>query len=228
MQKILEINDLCFHYQNNIDILHNITLQVNAGDFIGIFGDNGAGKSTLIKLLLGQLKPCQGEVNWLSTHVRNFSDWNIVGYVPQRTIMSNDRFPATVEEVVMANLYKDIGMFKFPSKKHKEKVKKALELTKMDKYAKRQIGKLSGGQMQRVYIARALVNSPEILILDEPTSGVDNQTIDKLFEILKELNERDNITIIMITHDINKAFKYLSRAYKIVDGRLREINGYNN
>lgn len=221
MEEILKIDDLCFHYQNNIDILHNINLQINKGEFVGIFGENGAGKSTLIKLLLGQLKPCQGRIKWLKTDVKQFDRWEMLGYVPQRTIMSNDRFPATVYEVVIANLYKSIGLFKFPNRTHKEKVIKALKLTKMEKYAKRQIGNLSGGQMQRVYIARALVNNPEILILDEPTSGIDAQTVDKLFETLEELNDK-GITIVMITHDIAKAEKFLTKSYKIVDGRITD------
>lgn len=228
MDKILEVKDVCFHYQNNVDVLHNINLTVNKGDFVGIFGENGAGKSTFIKVLLGQLKPCQGEVNWLNKSLKQFSDWNIFGYVPQRTIMSNDKFPATVDEVVMANLYKSIGLFKFPNKHHKEKVKKALEMTKMDKYSRRQIGRLSGGQMQRVYIARALVNEPEILILDEPTSGIDKSNKENLFELLKELNEKRNITILMITHDIEQASEYLKKRYKIVNGRFMEYNEFDN
>lgn len=218
--KILEVRDLCFHY-TNIDVIHHIDFEIRRGDFIGIFGDNGAGKSTFIKLLMGQLKPCQGSISWLGEDVRNFDRWQTIGYVPQRTIMSNEYFPATVREVVMANLYKDIGWFRFPGKHHLGKVKTALEMVGMQGFLNRQIGRLSGGQMQRIYIARALVNSPDILVLDEPTSGVDRNTVQQLFETLHHLNTHHHITILMITHDMESARKYLTDYYVIDEGKLK-------
>ncbi|MDO5695978.1 MAG: metal ABC transporter ATP-binding protein [Eubacteriales bacterium] len=216
---LLTVKDLCFHY-TNVDVIHKINFSVERGRFVGIFGDNGAGKSTFIKLLLGQLKPCQGEVHWMGTPIGVFNDWSRIGYVPQRTIMSNEFFPATVQEVVTANLYRDIGMFRRPRKEHKEKVKAALAMVEMQRFLKRQIGKLSGGQMQRIYIARALVNSPDILVLDEPTSGVDQHTVDRLFKTLVHLNRAHQITILMITHEIERAKEYVTDWYTIDSGRM--------
>lgn len=222
-EKILSVNNACFHYENNIDILHHISFDICKGDFIGILGENGVGKSTLLRMILGQLKPCIGSIYWYGINSAEFAEWYKIGYVPQKTIASGIGFPTTVGEVVMANLYKSIGRFRFPKANHRERVIDVLKLTNMDKYINRQIGKLSGGQLQRVYISRALVNSPDIIIMDEPTLGLDSNATEKLFTILETLNKEHNITILMITHDFNKAKKYFSRTYKIVDGMLVEL-----
>lgn len=223
MKKLLEVEGLCFHYPN-IEIFKDVNFKIYEGDFIGIFGENGAGKSTFIKLLLGELKACSGSLKWFDEDIKAYRSWEKIGYVPQKTISSNLSFPATVKEVVCANLYKDIGRFCFPRKKHLDKVKLALQMVGMKGFIKRKIGELSGGQLQRVYIARALVNSPSILVLDEPTAGVDEQTVNSLFETLHHLNLAHKITIIMITHDIDKAKEFMSVSYEVKNMNITRLD----
>ncbi|WP_058486308.1 metal ABC transporter ATP-binding protein [Defluviitalea phaphyphila] len=207
MNNILEIKNLSFAYDNNNLILDNINFTINSGEYVGIVGPNGAGKSTLIKIILGLLKPTKGEVKLLGQNIESFNNWSKIGYVAQKAASFNSSFPATVEEVVSANLYPKIGLFKRIKKKHMEKVYEVLKVVQMEKYGKRLIGNLSGGQQQRVFIARALVSSPEIIFLDEPTVGIDIHSQENFYNLLEELNSKMNITIVMITHDIGMITK---------------------
>lgn len=223
MNKIIEIKNISFKYDKDY-ILEQINFDIYKGDFIGIIGANGTGKSTLVKLILGQLKPTEGSVKLFDTDVANFRNFSIIGYVPQVGVSNGLDFPATVEEIVMMNLYKEIGLFKFPNKEHKNKVREALEKVNMVDFRKRKFSDLSGGQQQRIIIAKALVNNPEILILDEPTTGIDHKSEELLYGILERLNKESGITILMISHNINKIKKYSSRLielknnYEVGDG----------
>ncbi|NLM13663.1 MAG: ABC transporter ATP-binding protein [Epulopiscium sp.] len=201
MDKILEIKNLSFGYDNKL-ILDNINFEINKGDYIGIVGPNGSGKSTLLKIILGLLKPTKGSIELFGQPVDSFKDWGKIGYVAQKAASFNTSFPATVEEVVAANLYPQLGLFKRIKKHHMERVYEVLELVGMKEYSKRLIGNLSGGQQQRVFIARTLVSSPQIIFLDEPTVGIDIQSQDSFYELLKNLNKNMHITIVMISHDI--------------------------
>ena len=175
MKKIIEVKNVSFKYDRDY-VFENINFDIYKGDFVGIIGSNGAGKSTLIKLILGQLKADKGKI--LIDGVEPWTGKNLqeIGYVPQVGLSRGIDFPATVEEIVMMNMYKEIGRFGFPKKEHKEKVKKALEIVDMTNFLHRKFSDLSGGQQQRVVIAKAIVNSPEILILDEPTTGIDHNS----------------------------------------------------
>ncbi|HHW66414.1 MAG: zinc transport system ATP-binding protein [Epulopiscium sp.] len=201
MDTILEIKNLSFGYNDKL-ILDNINFEIKSGDYIGIVGPNGSGKSTLLKIVLGLLKPTKGSIKLFGQPMDSFKDWGKIGYVAQKAASFNTSFPATVEEVVAANLYPQLGLFKRIKKYHMEKVYEALELVGMKEYSKRLIGNLSGGQQQRVFIARTLVSSPQIIFLDEPTVGIDIQSQDNFYELLKNLNENMHITIVMISHDI--------------------------
>ncbi|NLK97605.1 metal ABC transporter ATP-binding protein [Defluviitalea saccharophila] len=201
MDKILEINNLSFGYDDKL-ILDNINFEINSGDYIGIVGPNGSGKSTLLKIILGLLKPTKGSIKLFGQPIDSFKDWGKIGYVAQKAASFNTSFPATVEEVVSANLYPQLGLFKRIKKQHMERVYEALELVGMKEYSKRLIGNLSGGQQQRVFIARTLVSSPQMIFLDEPTVGIDIHSQDSFYELLKDLNENMHITIVMISHDI--------------------------
>lgn len=222
MRKLLSVKNLSFYYPT-VNVFKNVSFEINEGDYIGIIGENGAGKSTFIKLLLGELKACSGSLEWYDKDIKEFKSWDKIGYVPQKTIMTNTTFPATVKEVVVANLYKSIGMFRFPNKNHIDKVKIALQMVGMEDFLKRRIGELSGGQMQRVYIARALVNSPKILVLDEPTSGVDKHTVRSLFNTLKHLNKAHNITILMITHNLDESKEFMNICYEVKDMNINRL-----
>lgn len=201
---VLSIKDLQVNYDQNI-VLKQVNFDVKQHEFIGIIGPNGGGKTTLVKTILGILKPQYGEIAINSSE--------IIGYVPQHT--SFDRqFPITVKDVVLTgHLPKRIKLgqrFTEHEKQHALSIMKRLEILNLEN---RQIGTLSGGQMQRVLIARALMNHPTMLILDEPTSAVDEASKQEIYKLLKELNK--TMTILMISHDTNELSKYVNRLFYI-------------
>jgi zinc transport system ATP-binding protein len=198
---IVNIKNLSYRYEKE-NVLENINLSIPESSFLGIVGPNGSGKSTLLKLLLGLLKPQQGEITIFGQDISKFKDWQKIGFVSQKANSFNTGFPATVYEVVASGLTKKVGMFKFINKQYRNKVIHALESVGMDAFINKNIGELSGGQQQRVFIARALVSEPELLVLDEPTVGVDAQNVHSFYEMLQELNKKRGITLLLVTHDI--------------------------
>jgi zinc transport system ATP-binding protein len=188
LQSIIEINELSYRYEKDI-VLENINISVPNGAFLAIVGPNGSGKSTLLKLILGLLKPQKGNIKLFGDPINRFKDWERIGYVSQKANSFNTGFPASVFEVVASGLTKKIGLLHFFKKEDKEKVLQALDAVDMLKYRNRNIGELSGGQQQRVFIARALVSDPKLLILDEPTVGIDVQNVNSFYQMLAELNK---------------------------------------
>jgi zinc transport system ATP-binding protein len=223
MSNILEVNNLSFSYGNE-PIFTKIGFSVYKGDFISIIGSNGAGKSTLLRLILGELSPTAGSIRLFGQDIHQFKNWPKIGYVPQAGLQSVVNFPATVEEIVKANLFSQIGLLRFPKKEHREKTQQALESVEMGAYSKRLIGELSGGQQQRVMLARVLVNNPEMMLLDEPTTGVDARSVQSLYELLSQLNLKTGLTIVMVTHDISRAANYVSRILCLEEGSLVELD----
>lgn len=219
MKNLISIENVSFSY-NKENILKDIMLYIDEGDFVGIIGCNGSGKSTLLKLLTGQLNPSNGKIKIYNEDVSKSKNLNKIGYVPQISLTSGSDFPASVEEIVMANLYPKIGFMKFPKKQHKEKVKEVLNIVNMAEYEERLIGNLSGGQQQRVMIAKALVNDPKILILDEPTTGIDTTSEAKLYSLLEDLNKNCNITIIIVSHDFEKISKYANKMFLVENNKV--------
>lgn len=219
MKNIISIENVSFGY-NKENILNDIILSIDEGDYVGIVGCNGSGKSTLLKLLMGQLNPNKGKIKIFNEEVSKSNNLNKVGYVSQISLSAGATFPATVEEIVMANLYSKIGLMKFPKKEHKEKVKEALKIVNMEEYSQRLIGNLSGGQQQRVMIARALVSDPKILILDEPTTGIDAASEAQLYDLLEDLNKKSKITIIIVSHDFCKIKKYTNKIFVVEDNKV--------
>lgn len=189
-------------------VLKNVNLDIKRGDFMGLVGPNGGGKTTLIKLILGLLKPDRGSIYLLDSPIETFKDWNRIGFVSQKANTFNKGFPATVFEVVSMGLTAKIGYFHFMKRKDKEKVLAMIDQVGMGNYAYQNIGNLSGGQQQRVFIARALVSDPELLILDEPTVGIDYQNVERFYELLHELNSKQNITLLLVTHDTGAMTEY--------------------
>lgn len=223
MNKIVEFDKVYFGYTSEY-ILKNISFSVNEGDFVSIIGSNGAGKSTILKLILGELNQNKGEIKIFGENIKKFNRWNHIGYLEQNAYYKILNFPATVYETVMSNMFYDIGLFKFPNKNHRAKVIKSLKLLGMEKYSNQTISKLSGGQIQRVFLARTLVANPKILILDEPTNGVDRETVDIIYNILTDLNKSKNISIIMVTHDIDIVSKISSKIFCFEEGNLMELD----
>ena len=197
MNEILTVENLNFDYSETT-VLRNVNFSLHKGDFLGIIGSNGAGKSTLIKLILGMLPYNHGKISVLGEDISKVR--GKVGYVPQKANSFNSDFPATVREVVMANLYPKAGLFRPIGKKYDEKLKQVLKIVGMDDYENHLIGRLSGGQQQRVFIARALICEPELLLMDEPTVGIDAHSVKEIMNLICDLN-KNGLTVIMTNHD---------------------------
>ena len=217
--KVLEVKDLSFSYPDK-SILHRLSFDVDAGDFMCIVGTNGTGKSTLLKLILNQLSPLEGEIKLLGTNSEKYKDFASIAYVSQKATNINRDFPATVEEVVSLGLYSKKGLFKRNTKEDKKLIDSALERVGMLDYKHRQIGYLSGGQQQRVFIAKALISNPRIIFLDEPTTGIDIRAVDS---ILGDLNKNSGITIVMVTHDISSIIYHSNKILVLSEDGSGEV-----
>lgn len=191
-------------------VLEAVNLEILQGDFLAVIGPNGSGKSTLLKIILGLLKPERGKVELFGRAIRDFHQWWRMGYVPQKAIHADPIFPITVEEVVGLGLAARKHHPRWITPRDRERIIKALETVQLAGLAKNRLFELSGGQQQRVFIARAIVNDPDILFLDEPTTGVDVKAQDEFYEMLGRLNQK-GITIVMITHDIAVLDKHVKK-----------------
>lgn len=218
MGKIVEVNNLTFSYGKN-KVIDNISCYVREGDYAGIIGPNGSAKSTLMKVMLGLLKPDSGEIKLFGEDVKKLNKYEEIGYISQNVRDFNRMFPATVEEIVSLNSSGSI--FK---KEDMNKVKKALEIVDMYEFKDRKIGNLSGGQKQRVFIARAIVNDPKLLFMDEPLVGVDVESQDRFYKLMHKLNEEYNMTLIMVSHDIDIVARKANRLLCMDKGNLYSHN----
>jgi len=204
MNPVIAINELWFSY-NGEPVLEDITLNVERGEFLGLIGPNAGGKSTLLKLLLGLLTPSRGSIEILGT--TPVQARGRIGYVPQYA-MFDRKFPISVEETVMLGrlgLTRTLGSF---SRHDRLRAREALATVEIGHLRNRGLHELSGGQLQRVMIARALACDPEILLLDEPTANIDMRAEEDIFALLKSYNSR--MTIIVVSHDIAFISTYVS------------------
>lgn len=194
---IIDVKNLTYK-----DILQDISFEILRGEYAAIIGPNGGGKSTLMKLLLGLINPNSANIKLFGTKQSSFKQYYKIGYVPQRATLIDSSFPITVQEVINLGLAYKSSLISRISKNDYLKIESIMEKIEITDLRNRRISNLSGGQRQRVMIARALVSNPEILILDEPNTGVDNNSQAKFYELLKKLNKEDNITILFVTHDL--------------------------
>ncbi|KYG92259.1 zinc ABC transporter ATP-binding protein [[Bacillus] sp. KCTC 13219] len=209
IKPIIQLRNVSFQYDGT-QALNNISFQVEQGDFLALLGPNGSGKSTLLKLILGLLKPANGEIELFGQPIQAFKQRQWIGYVSQKSNAFNSGFPATVAEVVRSGLTKKMGLFKRFPKDVDTRVVEALRAVGMENFAMRNIGQLSGGQQQRVFIARALIAEPRLLILDEPTVGIDHENVQSFYDMLVKLNEERQITMILVTHDVDIVSEHIS------------------
>lgn len=205
-KNIIEVKDLSFSYGSG-EVLSDISLTIHKGDYLGIVGPNGAGKTTLLKAILGLITPTKGSVKLFGYDIKDFREWSRIGYVPQKVTNFDSNFPATVREVVLMGRYAQRGMIHRLKEEDSEAAKAALINVGMWDYKDRLIGDLSGGQQQRVFIARALAGNPEVIFLDEPTTGVDRETQNELYALLRKLNREFDLTLVLISHDVDMMTK---------------------
>jgi zinc transport system ATP-binding protein len=195
--QVVEINKLSYAYSGNL-VLNNISFSIGEGDILGIIGPNGAGKTTLFSCMLGLLDDYTGMIKIFGEDIKNKNSkaFKSIGYIPQKKTIEQN-FPATVEEIV------SLGITTITGKISREKIASALETVGLLVQKDRRVGELSGGQQQRVLIAKAMVNNPKLLILDEPVTGIDLETQNKFYSLLKKLNQENRITIIWASHDLD-------------------------
>ena len=208
-QKALTVQGLCAGYHGT-EVLQDVSFTVNRGDYVGICGPNGSGKSTMIKIILRLLAPTAGEISVLGTPVASFHDWSRIGYLPQGLQFFNPHFPATVDEVIRLGR---LSAKKFPrrfTREDTEAVERTMEWMGIAQIRGKMIGELSGGLRQRVLLARALVNDPELLVMDEPTTALDPETRESFYKLIFEMNRERKATVLLVTHDTATIGKYAS------------------
>ncbi|WP_027632280.1 metal ABC transporter ATP-binding protein [Clostridium hydrogeniformans] len=200
---MISIEDLCFSYNNSSPyILNNVNIFIPKGSYVSIIGENGSCKSTLIKLILKLLNPNSGKITLHSSKI---------GYVPQRMEGFNSQFPITVSEL-LNNHRRALNI------KDKSIIDSVLNKVNMSNFKNKLLGNLSGGQQQRVFIARALMGLPEILILDEPSTGIDHENQLEIYALIKELNLKDNVTVISVEHNMGAVLNNSSHVLQLCSG----------
>lgn len=212
---MIYINNLHFSYNPAPPFLiKNINLHIGVGDYISIVGENGSAKSTLLKLILGLLKPNSGEI---------ILNTKTLGYVPQRMDSYNSEFPITVQEILQCHL-------KALKLNNKKLISESLDKVNMLSYKNTLIGNLSGGQQQKIFIARAIMTSPKLIILDEPSTGIDIKSQKEIYKILRDLNQISNITIISVEHNLKAALENSTHIYRMEKGAgtLFNVKDYVN
>lgn len=210
---ILECKDLCFAYEGK-RVLEGVNFALNAGDYLCVVGENGSGKSTLIKGLLGLKAPEQGSIT-LSDGLKATE----IGYLPQQTQVQRD-FPASVYEVVLSGCLNSLGGRLFYSKELKQRVMENMERMGIEEIRDESYQNLSGGQQQRVLLARALCATKKLLLLDEPVTGLDPIASGEMYNLIKLINLCDNISVIMVSHDIHEAVRYATHILHLGHSQL--------
>lgn len=200
---MIRINQLTVAY-DQVPVFKNLTVDFNSGKITGIIGPNGAGKSTLVKTMLGLVKPQSGSVDFQGQPFKKIQ--KNIAYVEQRKDLDLS-FPINVFDLVLTGTYGKLGLFKSPDKKANASCQKAIEQVGLTEFSHRQIGSLSGGQLQRAFVARAIVQEAEVIVLDEPFVGIDLQSETAIIAIMRQW-KAENKTIIVIHHDLNKVSSY--------------------
>lgn len=202
---MIEVKNLSFKAQNR-EILSKINLKIDKGDFVAVVGPNGAGKSTLLKIIIDLIDGYEGNVLIENTDNKTWLKRNVIGYLPQAEAFDKN-FPATAEDLVLMGLVGKVGLFRKFSKEDRKMVDEVLGYVGMMEFKNTLIGRLSGGEFQRILIARALISDSDYLFLDEPEAGVDSGSIAEFYNLLLNLNKMGK-TIVLISHDINMVLKY--------------------
>ena len=207
---ILEVSGLHVSRANSL-VIEDAKFSLHKGDYVGIVGPNGGGKTTLLLALLNIMPKTKGTIQLFGQNIESFSNWEKVAYVPQHAVNFDSQFPLTVKELVSLGRVNRKNLGKPLKKSDWKSVNEALEFMGISDIKDRRIGQLSGGEKQRVFVAKALVRNPEIILLDEPIVGVDTKTQEKFYKKLSELNVKKRITILLVTHDLTAVFCRMSK-----------------
>ena len=221
---VISLTNVSFAYRE-APVLEDVTLEVARGEICALIGDNGAGKSTLVRLVIGEFVPSSGSAKLFGTPAAKFKNWELVGYVPQIPAEATNRFPASVLELVDASQYARAKTEHVSSKERRRRSLEALELVGMRTFTTRIIRELSGGQLQRVRLACALVSNPELLILDEPTTGLDKDSRDHFYALVREAHAARNLAVLLITHDMAALDALACRVVEVSDCHVHEVAG---
>ncbi len=225
-KKLVTLQHVSFAYSEEL-VVDDVSFTIHEGDFIGLIGQNGSGKTTLLKLMVGLLEPHQGTISRLQRHM--------VGYVPQKSAQADKQFPITCEELVLQGRVAKAGLFRMLKKSDRTKARAALAAVGMLDMKDRLLRELSGGQQQRIFIARALATDPKLLILDEPTVGIDEASQEDFYILLAKLKREKQLAIIIVSHDVevvmrevtsvlcmNKRLVYHGNPEQFLEGKYAE------
>jgi zinc transport system ATP-binding protein len=216
-EPIIKVSNLQFVYGGN-PVLRDLSFEIQKGEYVGLIGPNGSGKTTLIRLILGLVPKQKGSIQIFGDEIESFRGYARIGYIPQKVGSIGVDFPATVREVVASNYHKN----------NSETLLQALDrvfgLAEIGNFAGKLLSDLSGGQLQRVFIARSLINNPEILIFDEPTVGVDRENQINFYSFLKKANKDLGITILFVTHDLETISEEATKVLCINEGVFEEAD----
>lgn len=210
MKAIIEFDHVTVKY-GQTEAVSDISCVIEKGDFVGLAGPNGAGKTTLIKALFGLIPVTAGKISLFGQAQKSFTDWQKIGYLPQKLTNLNPLFPASVREVVLLGLLSSKKPPKIITEIDNNKVGKVLGELEITLLKDKMLAELSGGQQQRVMLARALAAEPEILIFDEPSTALDPQSRKNFFRLIKKLNQEKGVTVIIITHDTGYIGNYANK-----------------
>ncbi len=209
-EEIIRVEGVSFAY-DGVEALVDVSLSVLRGDFLAVIGPNGSGKTTLLKIMVGLLRPQRGRVWLFQQPLETFNEWHRIGYIQQKATNFDPIFPISVAEVIAASLNSVRRPHAAGRIQVRKKVLEALRTVGLEKEAGKPMNSLSGGQQQRVLIARALATEPEILLLDEPTTGVDYPSQQNFYDLLGQLNQQRHLTIVLVTHDYGIVNRHVNR-----------------
>lgn len=202
LDKPVVFDDVTFSYRET-DVLRGVSFSIEAGEMRALVGDNGAGKSTIARIIVGEAPPRSGVVRLFGVAPERFEDWARIGYVSQLAPTAIGRFPATVLELVRASQHASMPRFRPASRSFRDAALSALDAVDMASFSKRLIRELSGGQLQRVRLACALVGAPDLLVLDEPVNGLDKESRAKFYGLVRRAHDEAGIAVFLITHDLD-------------------------
>ncbi len=217
---VLEIEDLTV-VRGGAKVIDEADLLVERGDYVGLVGPNGGGKTTLVRAILGYLPKENGSIRIFGKDIEGFDEWHRVAYVPQDAINFDQQFPLSVRELVSLGRVRRSNLFRRLNREDWDRVDEILEFMGIADLSERRIGQLSGGQKQRAFVAKALVLDPELLMLDEPLSGMDAGTQEKFYGKLSELNREKGTTIVVVSHDLAAVYDRMTRVV-CVNRRVHE------